>query len=131
MQLAQRADSCGGAVANTLECPPRAFIAVPSTKHRRWPGPAGLKLLVEGACAGSIDHMNDDDPIDLAALAREAGVPADDPGVQAFARLVAERCAAICEAAEPEGDADDVSRTNVRIVGRELGVKIRALFDIF
>jgi len=69
------------------------------------------------------------DDVDLPELARLAGVPADDPAVIAFAQLVAARCAEICEAAEPMGDAAHVPREHFRAAGAELGVQIRAVFQ--
>lgn len=72
-----------------------------------------------------------DEPINVAQLAREAGIPADDPGVLAFAKLVAEACASLCDRAQPIGDADHVPAAHAGAVGRELGTQIRAVFDVW
>lgn len=69
--------------------------------------------------------------IDLTALARKARIPADDPGVAAFARLIADHCASICDRAQPIGDADHVPPAFARAVGRELATEIRALFQVY
>lgn len=67
---------------------------------------------------------------DIAALAREAGIPTDDPGVLAFARLIAFECASICRKATPDGDADHVTEQHARDIGRELANQIEAIFEV-
>jgi len=68
--------------------------------------------------------------IDIAPLARAAGIPADDPGVQRFARLIASACEELCAAVQPDGDADHVTAAHARAVGRELALQIRAAFEL-
>jgi hypothetical protein len=85
---------------NTVSLPARPVISVPMTKH-----------------------------IDIAALAQHARIPADDPGVLAFAKLVVEHCASLCVQAKPAGDADHVSQAHVAAVGRELGSQLRAMLE--
>jgi hypothetical protein len=72
-----------------------------------------------------------DTAIDLVALAREAGVPPDDPGVARLVRLVAGACASMCDGAQPIAHADHVSEAHARAVGRELGLQIRAAFEVY
>lgn len=72
----------------------------------------------------------DSDLPDLAAMCCQAGVPADDAGVQRLVQLVVLHCAGICETFEPEGDADLVPRHHAREVGAQLGVKLRAYFGV-
>ena len=69
--------------------------------------------------------------IDLAQLARQARIPADEPGVATFAKLIADHCAGLCETARPEGDADHVSASHAHAVGRELAAMIRAQFQVY
>jgi hypothetical protein len=72
-----------------------------------------------------------DGSIDIAALAHAAGIPADDPGVQAFLPSRSPRaCEDICAAAQPYGDADHVTAEHARAVGRELALQIRAKFEL-
>ena len=40
--------------------------------------------------------------VDIAALAKSAGVPSDEPAVQAFAKLIATECIRVCSAARPD-----------------------------
>lgn len=70
------------------------------------------------------------DAVDIAALCRAAGVPADDPGVLRLVQIVARHCADLCDGFEPIGDAEHVPRRQARATGAELGVQIRALFGL-
>lgn len=69
-------------------------------------------------------------PINIAALAKQAGVPADEPALQEFARLVATECVRIAEWLPLEAHLSWLPDHHVRAVTDDVSGRIMAAFDI-
>lgn len=69
-------------------------------------------------------------PIDLAALAKQAGIPADEPAIHEFAQLVATECVRIAHWLPLDPHLSWQPRHHVRAVTDEVSGRIMAAFDM-
>jgi len=69
-------------------------------------------------------------PIDIAALAKQAGIPTDDPGVREFAKLVAIECVRIAEWLPRDGHLSWQPRHRIDAVVDDVSGRILEAFDI-
>jgi hypothetical protein len=68
--------------------------------------------------------------INIAALARDAGLPATGPAIEAFAKEVATECARIAAQAQPEGQLRWLAAHHSTAVGEDVAGRILAAFAV-